>query len=254
MVSIDILMLLHEKKTRYIAFFQYIENASVGMYLFKAMKPLLCEVGYDVCKEGELCKEVSFFISGTAVAFRKIHEQEKNLYQNSPKKMRKTVDRMVKRMVRKHSSQLRLLHATRSSENLQAQQQAQTKTKFSFSEDRTQAQTQPSGGLMMRQDGQDRNNIVSISSEIELKTLPLVDSQDYFSSVDPEDAYETNTTAVSNQEHGADHLCRGLTAHHDQRESRRHGRLVDDFVSSGHSCSSRAYRTRGQSLEPAECR
>lgn len=70
MISNEILFNLYQKQISKIAFMPYLDNKSVVVHLLQKMTHVFCDEGYYLFKAGETCKEISFFVSGEAFAFR----------------------------------------------------------------------------------------------------------------------------------------------------------------------------------------
>lgn len=71
MVSTNILQMIYRQKMAQIPLFSYVRNASIQVYLFQCMTPLICEEGYHLYRQGKVVRELFFLIEGGAVAYRK---------------------------------------------------------------------------------------------------------------------------------------------------------------------------------------
>ena len=68
-IALEITLLEHEEKFAKIPFFQFIENKSIRVFLFNLLRPIFYDTDQYIVREGDLSKEVIFFVSGTARVF-----------------------------------------------------------------------------------------------------------------------------------------------------------------------------------------
>jgi CRP-like cAMP-binding protein/voltage-gated potassium channel Kch len=78
-VKTDILSYLYERRMAKIGFFKYIKLKSVAIYLLTKMTSIFYDANEYIFREGEICKEIYFVVSGEALAFRKLYKQKREL-------------------------------------------------------------------------------------------------------------------------------------------------------------------------------
>jgi len=67
----SILYIQYRSKLENIAVFKFISNQTIVLYLFELMKPIFFQPGQIVMLEGDSATDILFFVSGSAVAFKK---------------------------------------------------------------------------------------------------------------------------------------------------------------------------------------